>query len=169
MNKNKSILKIIYILMWLKMEKIDDLKIQNLTKLYTLVLLKTKNSITGYYILKRLESDLGKNSSPTYVYNFLKTLKSKGYLKEASQGKSKRSKGYQLTSSGNDFVERIFSRFNNLIEVAIESKLKICASCGVKLYTGFHTELVEEKEMNFCCKHCAKAYKNSKQAEFHTH
>ena len=49
----------------------NNLKVQNLTKLYTLVLLKSNDSVTGYYILKRLSSDLGKTSSPTYIYDFL--------------------------------------------------------------------------------------------------
>ena len=137
-----------------------DLKVQNLTKLYTLVMLKSKDAVTGYYILKRLGSDLGKTSSPTYVYDFLKKLKKEGYIEEIETEESERSKGYRLTSTGSAFTDRIFSRFDNLIEVAIQSKLKICASCGVKLYDNYHTEPIHGKEMNFCCKHCAKAYKD---------
>ncbi|MFX1574093.1 MAG: PadR family transcriptional regulator [Promethearchaeota archaeon] len=143
------------------MADITDLKIQNLTKLYTLVLLKSKDSVTGYFILKRLGSDLGKTSSPTYIYDFLKSLKEKGYIEEIATEKNERSKGYRLTSSGSAFTDRIFSRFDNLIDVAIQSKLEICSSCGVKLYKNYHTETIHGKEMNFCCKHCAKAYKNS--------
>ena len=139
----------------------SDLKIQNLTKLYSLVMLKSKAAVTGYYILERLKKDLGKTASPTYVYDFLKTLKGKGYIEEIVTEESKRSKGYKLTLSGSDFIDRIFSRFDNLIEVAIQSKLEICKSCGVKLYGKFHTETIHGEEMNFCCKHCAKAYKNS--------
>ncbi|MHA2281122.1 MAG: helix-turn-helix transcriptional regulator [Promethearchaeota archaeon] len=137
----------------------SDLKIQNLTKLYALVMLKSKESVTGYYILDRLKKDLNKTASPTYVYDFLKTLKEEGYIEEIATEESKRSKGYKLTSPGAAFTDRIFSRFDNLIEVAIQSKLKICASCGVKLYEDFHTETIEGKSLNFCCKHCAKAYK----------
>ncbi|MFX1456412.1 MAG: helix-turn-helix transcriptional regulator [Promethearchaeota archaeon] len=139
----------------------SDLKVQNLTKLYTLVILKSKESVTGYYILNRLKKDLDKTASPTYVYDFLKTLKGEGYIKEIATKQSKRSKGYKLTPSGADFTDRIFSRFDNLIEVAIQSKLKICASCGVKLYEDFHTEIINGKELNFCCTHCAKAYKST--------
>ncbi|MFX1388317.1 MAG: hypothetical protein ACFE9M_13955, partial [Promethearchaeota archaeon] len=75
--------------------------------------------------------------------------------------KSKRSKGYKLTPSGIAFTDRIFSRFDNLIEVAVQSKLKVCASCGVKLYENFHLETIHGKEMSFCCIHCAKAYLGS--------
>lgn len=138
-----------------------DLKIQNLTKLYSLVMLKSKEAVTGYYILERLKKDLGKTASPTYVYDFLKTLKKEGYIEEIATEESKRSKGYRLTLSGQDFIDRIFSRFDNLIEVAIQSKLEICKSCGVKLYGKFHTEAIHGEDMNFCCKHCAKAYKNT--------
>jgi len=143
------------------MDKKPDIKIQNLTKLYALVLLKSKEAVTGYYILNRLKKDLGKTSSPTYVYDFLKTLKNEGYIKEIATKKSERSKGFTLTSSGAAFTDRIFSRFDNLIEVAIQSKLKICASCGVQLYDNFHVETINDKPLNFCCKHCAKAFKNA--------
>lgn len=143
------------------MNENDDIKIQNLTKFYTLVLLKSKESVTGYYVLKRLEEDLGKTASPTYVYDFLKKLKKEGYIEDVPTPKSKRAKGYRLTKKGAKFIDRIFLRFDNLIEVAIQSKLKACASCGVKIYDDFHTETIEGKELVFCCGHCAKAYKNS--------
>ena len=127
-------------------------------------MLKSKDSVTGYYILDRLKKDLKKTASPTYVYDFLKKLKKEGYIEEIATEKSKRSKGYKLTLSGSIFIDRIFSRFDNLIEVAIQSRLEICKSCGVKLYGAFHTETVHGEDMNFCCKHCAKAYKNSLHA-----
>ena len=143
------------------LEEKEDLKIQSLTKLYTLVLLKSKKEVTGYYILKQLDSDLGKTASPTYIYDFLKLLKSEGYIEDITNIKSKRKKGYRITPSGIEFVDRIFLRFNNLIEVAIQSKLEICASCGVQLYDNFHVETIDNKVLNFCCKHCAKAFKNA--------
>ncbi|MFX1358463.1 MAG: PadR family transcriptional regulator [Promethearchaeota archaeon] len=139
----------------------DSIKIQNLTKFYTLTLLKSKKSVTGYYIIKRLESDLGKTASPTYIYDFLNKLQSEGYIIPTPNPKSKKSKGFQLTTSGKEFIDNIFQRFSNLIEAAIESKLKVCASCGVKLYEDFHVETIKGKELNFCCIHCAKAFKNS--------
>jgi len=125
------------------------------------MLLKSEKVITGYYILKRLEKDLGTTASPTYVYDFLKKLKLEGYIEDIPTPKSKRAKGFKLTPKGFEFADRIFSRFNNLIEVAIQSKIKICASCGVKLYDNFHVEEIRGKEFYFCCKHCAKAYLNS--------
>ncbi|MFX1427805.1 MAG: PadR family transcriptional regulator [Promethearchaeota archaeon] len=138
-----------------------EIKIQSITRFYILLLLKSKNEITGYQILKSLEKDLGTTASPTSIYDFLKDLKSKEYIEALEKSESERSRGFKLTSSGMKFVDRIFTRFNNLIEGAIQSKLKICASCGVKLYEDFHTEIINGKEMNFCCSHCAKAFIDS--------
>ena len=146
-----------------KHEDHEEIKVANLTRFYTLVLIKSKSPITGYYILQRLKEDLGKTSSPTYVYDFLKSLKKEGYLEDAQTSKSKRSQGYKLTTAGEIFTENIFSRFNNMIETAIQSKIKTCASCGVQLYdTGelIHKEKIRGIELNFCCKHCAKAHKS---------
>jgi DNA-binding PadR family transcriptional regulator len=143
------------------MKEEDEIKVQSLSRFFILMLLKSENSITGYSILKRLDKDLHITASPTYVYNFLNKLKEEGYIEDIPTPKSKRSKGFKITTSGDAFIERMFSRFNNLIEVTIQSKLRICASCGVKLYEDFHVEVIHSKELNFCCKHCAKAYKNS--------
>ena len=138
-----------------------DIEIQNLTKLYILVMLKSKETVTGYYILEKLKEDLNRKASPTYVYDFLKKLKGEGHIEEIATEQSKRSKGYKLTLSGSTFINKIFSRFDNLIEVAIQSKLEICTLCGVKLYGKFHIETIHGEDKNFCCKHCAKAYINS--------
>jgi len=143
------------------MDEEHDLKVQNLTKLYALVMLKSNPAVTGYYILNKLKKDLNKTASPTYVYEFLKSLKEEGYIEEIPTEESKRSKGYKLTPSGAEFIDKIFSRFDNLIEVAIQSKLEICASCGVKLYENYYSEKVGNKTLNFCCKHCAKAFKEN--------
>ncbi|MEE9379575.1 MAG: PadR family transcriptional regulator [Candidatus Lokiarchaeia archaeon] len=143
------------------MSEEDTIKVQSLSRFYILMLLKSEKSVTGYSILKRLDKDLHTTASPTYVYDFLKKLKEEGYVEDIPTPKSKKSKGIKLTHSGVAFTERIFLRFDNLIQVAIKSKLKICASCGVKLYEDFHNETIHGKELNFCCKHCAKAYIDS--------
>lgn len=92
-------------------------------------------------------------------------LQSEGYIKPTPIPKSKKSKGFQLTPTGKQFIDTILQRFGNLIEAAIESKLKICASCGVKLYEDYHIETIGGKEMYFCCIHCAKAFKHSYKNE----
>ena len=62
------------------MEKTHEIKVQSITRFYILLLLKSKNIITGYRILKSLEKDLGTTASPTSVYDFLKDLKSNNYM-----------------------------------------------------------------------------------------
>jgi DNA-binding PadR family transcriptional regulator len=143
------------------MSQENEIKIQNFTRFYALVLLKSKKSITGYYILKKLKSDLKKNASPTYVYDFLKTLKKRGFIEDTKSLNPNKSAGYQLTSEGRVFTEKIFLRFNNLIEGAIRSNLKICVGCGITIYDKVHTEKIGDKELNFCCKYCAQEFKNS--------
>ena len=138
-----------------------EIKVQSLTKLYILVLLKANKSISGYSILKRLDKDLGKTASPTHVYDFLKKLKAEGLIEDVENPISKRSKGFQITSKGEKFTDRIFARFDNLIEVAVQSKLKACASCGVILYDNYFSVTIGTRELIFCCEHCAAAYKNS--------
>jgi DNA-binding PadR family transcriptional regulator len=140
--------------------KSEEIEVKNLTKFFTLSLLRVRDGVTGYYILKRLKNDLGRTASPTYVYEFLDDLKSKGYIEDIETPKSKRSKGFRLTENGEKFIDKIFHRFDNLIEAAIQDKIKVCSSCGVKLYNSFHKETIDGEDMYFCCKHCAKAYKN---------
>ncbi|MHA1166859.1 MAG: PadR family transcriptional regulator [Candidatus Hodarchaeales archaeon] len=137
----------------------DDVQVHSLTKLYTVLLLNSQESITGYRILRRLEEDLGKRASPTHVYDFLKELKDGGYIEDIEHEKSKRAKGFRITPAGEKFVRKILGRFDGLITVAIKPKLTICAHCGVQLYESFHSEKIDGKEMNFCCIHCASAYK----------
>lgn len=139
----------------------QEIKIQSLTRFYILLLLKSRNIITGYQIINRLKEDLGTTASPTTIYDFIKILKNNGYIEDIQKVDSERAKGFKLTLTGEKFVDKIFLRFNNLVEAAIQSKIAICASCGVKLYDNYHIETIEGKEMNFCCKHCAKAYKDS--------
>ncbi|MFW9997388.1 MAG: helix-turn-helix transcriptional regulator [Candidatus Odinarchaeota archaeon] len=137
----------------------NEIQIQSFTKLYTLLLLKSRESITGYRILKKIENDLGTTTSPNHIYNFLKELTELGYIVEIEGRESKRSKGYRLTPNGAKFVDRIMLRFDNLLEVAIKPKLTICAHCGAKLYSDYHVEEINGREMNFCCVHCAAIYK----------
>ncbi|MHA2333976.1 MAG: PadR family transcriptional regulator [Candidatus Hodarchaeales archaeon] len=137
----------------------QEIQVQSISKLYTLLLLRTKKPVTGYRILKYLEKELETTASPTTLYNFLKELVKAGYIEEQADEKSKRAHGYELTPSGAKFVEKIVGRFGSLIDAAIQPKLTVCASCGVQLYDAFHIEEIDGRKMNFCCEHCAKAYK----------
>ena len=87
----------------------QKIKIQSITRFYVLLLLKSKNIITGYQILKSLERDLGTIASPTSIYDFLSDLKTEGYIKDIPKADKERAKGFRLTPSGEGFIDRIFS------------------------------------------------------------
>ena len=100
----------------LLLKDVPQIKVKNLTKLYILALLKLDNAVSGYFIIKKLNRDLGKTVSPTYVYNFLKKLKACGFTEEVFQSLSKKRKGYILTSSGLELVNRVFHKYEDLID-----------------------------------------------------
>jgi DNA-binding PadR family transcriptional regulator len=141
----------------MKLGEEHEIKIQSLSRFYILLLLKSKSVVNGYQIIKRLEKDLGTTASPTGIYNFLKDLKAKKYIEDINKSDTEKGKGLKLTPIGDSFIDTIFTRFDNLIEAAVQSKIKVCASCGIKLYEDFY----QEDKQYFCCEHCAKAYKNS--------
>lgn len=114
----------------------------------------------GYGILSRFRKRLGKKISPSLVYPFLKRLEEKGLVKHTDKpvGEKER-KIFELTEEGTRFCTRLFKRFDNLISVAIEANLEICAHCGCKLYESGHREVIGGAELTFCCVHCASSYK----------
>ena len=134
----------------------SNVTVKNITRLYSLLLLQDKTPVTGYHILKRLQNDLDRTASPTYIYNFLRELKEAGYVQEPDKGS-----GFILTLDGEKFINQIMTRFDNLVEIAIKPKLHICVSCGAQLYEKYHTETIEAKELKFCCSHCAEAFENT--------
>jgi DNA-binding PadR family transcriptional regulator len=114
----------------------------------------------GYGILSRFRSQLRKQISPSLVYPFLKKLERKGIAKHTSSpvGEKER-KVFELTEEGRRLCTRLFRRFDNLISVAIEANLEVCAHCGCKLYESGYHEVIGGTELTFCCVHCANSYK----------
>ena len=49
-----------------------------------------------------------------------------------------------------------------LPHMAIETKLTKCAHCGCKMFECGHKERIKEKDLLFCCKHCANSFKHCK-------
>ncbi|MFX1536653.1 MAG: helix-turn-helix transcriptional regulator, partial [Promethearchaeota archaeon] len=99
-------------------------------------------------------------ASPGQIYPFLSTLAEKGYVESSIEKQGDREKKvYHLTPAGKTFVERLLNRFDALIDIAVEPKLTVCASCGAKIYGKSHIETVHGQELAFCCIHCAKSYK----------
>jgi len=114
----------------------------------------------GYSIIDKFKKRLGKEISPSLVYPFLHQLEAKGLLKHTIKPVgAKNRKVFELTEKGRELCKRLFKRFSGLISIAIEPSLEVCANCGCKVYEGGHKEVIDEKEITFCCVHCAESYK----------
>ena len=132
-------------------------KINNMVKLYALCLLATGPK-HGYELMKELESKLGRSISASNVYPFLDVLIKNKLINIEKTGKRDK-KVYHFTPEGKKFTKQMFSRFGDLINVAIEPKLTICSHCSCKVYEGGYTEKINGRELKFCCMHCASSYK----------
>ncbi len=130
-------------------------KITNMLKFYTLCLLGTGPK-HGYELIKELEEKLERKVSASNVYPFLETLRKNKLVRIDAVGKRDK-KIYNLTPDGRSFTKQMFSKFGDLIAIAIRPKLTICP-CGCKMYSGGHTQKVNGKLMKFCCSHCAETY-----------
>lgn len=134
-----------------------EVRIDNLVKLYALLLLQGKPK-HGYEIIKTIKEKIGKNASPGQIYPFLKKLQKLGYVKIRKVG-TRDKKVYVLTKSGESFSKAMIERFGSMVELAVQNKLKTCAHCGCEIYSGGHREKVHGSVKYFCCTSCAKAYR----------
>ena len=75
----------------------------------------------------------------------------------------KEKKVFELTEKGKELATGLFKRFAELVSVAIEPSLYVCAHCGCKIYEGAHRETIDSEELAFCCVHCAASYKETKK------
>ena len=118
----------------------------------------------GYSIISRFKKRVNKEISPSLVYPFLQQLEDKGYVKHTTQkiGEKER-KIFELTEDGKLLCTILFKRFADLVSIAIEPSLYVCAHCGCKVYEGGYREVIEGKETTFCCMHCANSYKETKK------
>ncbi len=120
----------------------------------TLILLVLHKGPThGYQIMDEIERLTGHRPSAGEIYPFLKRLVEEGYLQVAEE--CKRRKVYKLTDKGVKLVEETVDRMASVVEAIVESKLDVCANCGVKIYKGGVEITIEGKKLRFCCKHCA--------------
>ena len=132
-----------------------DIKINNMVKFYTLCLLATDPK-HGYDLIKELQEKLGRRISASNVYPFLSILRKNKLIKFDKVGKRDK-KTYYLTNEGKTFTKQMFSKFGDLINIAIQPRITTCP-CGCKIYSGGHTKKIKGKLMKFCCSHCAKNY-----------
>jgi DNA-binding PadR family transcriptional regulator len=139
-------------------EEMNDV-ISDFSRFYILTILY-ECPCHGYDIIGRFKKRLGKEVSPSLVYPFLQKLEQKGVVKHTLKPiGAKEKKVFELTVKGRRVCESLFRRFSDLVAVAIEPSLEICASCGCKVYEGGHKESIHGKKMAFCCVHCALSYK----------
>lgn len=145
-----------------KTEEFSEL-VSDFSRFYILTILY-EGPVHGYSILSRFKKRVGKEVSPSLVYPFLQQLEEKGLVKHIiKQIGEKEKKVFELTKEGRELATRLFKRFSELVSIAIEPDIHVCAHCGCKVYQGGHREIINGKETTFCCVHCAHAYKEEKR------
>ena len=138
--------------------EIDEI-VSDFSRFYILTILYEGPS-HGYSILSKFRKRIGKEISPSLVYPFLRQLEQKGLVKHTLKPVgAKKKKVFELTKEGKELCKQLFKRFSSLVSVAIEPSLEVCANCGCKVYEGGYREVINRKEMTFCCIHCAESYK----------
>jgi len=145
--------------------KIEDIGefLSDFSRFYILTILY-EGPAHGYSILSRFKRRVGKEVSPSLVYPFLQQLEEKGLVKHTIKPVGeKEKKVFELTKEGRELCTGLFKRFADLISIAIEPSLYVCAHCGCKVYEGGYREIIDGKETAFCCMHCANSYKEEKR------
>lgn len=127
----------------------EDIKINNLVKLYALISLHEKPQ-HGYQLIKNISLKWGKMVSPGEIYPFLGILEKRGLVVSKRSGQRDK-KTYSLTAEGKTFVRSLLEKFGDIVHAAVESNLKKCAHCGCEIYKGG----IRIKGKNFCCRACA--------------
>ncbi len=143
-------------------ESIDEL-ISDFSRFYILTILY-EGPTHGYSIISRFKKRVKKEVSPSLVYPFLQQLEEKGLVTHTEErvGEKER-KVFELTQPGRELCAELFKRFAELVSIAIEPSLFVCAHCGCKVYEGAHREIIDGKETAFCCIHCANSYKETRK------
>jgi len=134
----------------------EEIKITNLVKFYTMLLLY-KTPIHGYELIKKLEICTGRKISASHVYPFLDLLEKNKIIELKKTGKREK-KQYCLSKKGKIFTKDLINKFSKLIEFN-KKKIKICTNCGCKLIEGAYKEKINNKINYFCCKYCASSLK----------
>ncbi len=142
---------------------LDEL-ISDFSRFYILTILY-EGPVHGYSIISQFKKRVKKEISPSLVYPFLQQLEEKGHVKHTlSPVGDKTKKVFELTDDGKTLCTCLFKRFAELVSIAITPSLNVCAHCGCKVYEGAHYEVIDGKEMAFCCTHCAASFKECKKS-----
>ncbi len=137
-----------------------EVKVTNLVKLYTLLLLK-KKPMHGYELIGELEECMSRKISASHVYPFLKVLQKNRLIRLKNSGKRDR-KQYELTREGSSLSQNLISRFAELVQVRVARNVQACAHCGCKIADGGHREKMKGKMLMFCCRMCAGEHKKGR-------
>ncbi|MGB9713910.1 MAG: PadR family transcriptional regulator [Candidatus Bathyarchaeales archaeon] len=137
--------------------------ISDFSRFYILTILY-EGPCYGYSIMGKFKKRVGKEVSPSLVYPFLRQLERRKFVKHFTKpvGAKKR-KVFELTPEGRELCKQLFKRFSALVSVAIEPSLEVCANCGCKVFEGGYKEVIDGKELAFCCVHCAQSYKKNRE------
>ncbi|MFW9830891.1 MAG: PadR family transcriptional regulator [Candidatus Thorarchaeota archaeon] len=135
-----------------------DTVLDDLAKFYILLVLN-EGASHGYGIIAKYRHRTGRSLSAGTLYPFLQHLEEQEIVtcEDKPVGKRPR-REYCLTSNGKKAVSRLLKRFASITAAAFESNLKVCASCGCKVYEGAHIKEINGNSLAFCCPHCAVAY-----------
>jgi DNA-binding PadR family transcriptional regulator len=143
-----------------KSTEMNDI-VSDFSRVYILTILH-EGPVHGYQIINKFKKVIGKEVSPSLVYPFLKQLEQKKLVfHKLKPVGAKKKKVFELTEEGKEFSEQLFKRFSELISVALEPSLETCAHCGCKVYEGGYSERIKDRELTFCCVHCAASYKQT--------
>ena len=132
------------------------IKVTNIIKLYTLLLL-LKKEMHGYDLIKELHKCTEQRISASHVYPFLQELEKNKLIVQKNIGKRSR-KYYKLTSEGKKFVSSLLERFGSITDILIKTKLETCAHCNCEIYKGAYKEKIKNKTYTFCCSSCASSF-----------
>jgi PadR family transcriptional regulator PadR len=138
-----------------------EVKVTNMVKFYTLLLLNSR-PMHGYEIIKEIGERLGRKISAGQIYPFLQSLEKRGYVQHGKP-EEREKKRYHLTAGGKAFVVDMMAKFGSVIDAVIESKVNACVHCGAKIYGIGHAEKISGKRLLFCCSYCAASYKSGKR------
>jgi DNA-binding PadR family transcriptional regulator len=143
-------------------KNIDDL-ISDFSRFYILTILY-EGPAHGYSIISQFKKRVKKEVSPSLVYPFLQQLEEKGLVTHTVKpvGEKER-KIFELTKEGRELCTGLFKRFAQLVAIAIEPSIYVCAHCGCKVYDGGYREVIGDREIAFCCSHCATSFKECKK------
>lgn len=135
------------------------IKVNSVVKLYTLCLLNNGPK-HGYEIIKELENRMSRTISASHVYPFLKSLQANDVIACKEVEKRDRKK-YSLTKNGEEFVKVVFDKLGGLMDAVIDKRISSCKHCECKVYDGSYNEIIDNEKTNFCCVHCASAFKKN--------